>query len=545
MSPSSDTAHRVDTAGSALGYTELHPAQRDSVAALAGGRDVLALLASGYGKSAIYQIAASILDGPTVVVTPLIALQRDQVESLRRRTGEMRAVAVHSEQTTSQNDDAWRSLETGDATMLYLTPESASRPDTRRRLREMSVACVAVDEAHCIAAWGHDFRPAYLRLGEFVDAIGRPPVVATTATAPPPVRDEIVERLHLVDPFVAVGSFDRPNIHLSVVRHHHAIDLTDAVVDDVVDRVDALRSGAVGLVYVATRAQTHDYADLVGQRGLDAIAYHAGLSRHDREDAHRAFRDGTVDVVVATSAFGMGIDKPDVRFVVHTSPPESLERYYQEFGRVGRDGDDAAAVLHFRPEDLGLSTFFATRNPQREALAGVYRAISSTTAPIPTDSLAALPSASGRAAESAVELLDRAGAVRWQDGGWTDCGMETADAVELACEAAHRGETAARSRVEMVRKYAETTRCRRRVLLEYLGEVPSGPCGRCDTCESGASTEPDDGDGRFRPGDVLHHREWGTGDVVSAESDRVTVHFPDQGYRTLSTAVLLDENIAE
>ncbi|MDQ1181119.1 RecQ family ATP-dependent DNA helicase [Rhodococcus sp. SORGH_AS_0301] len=577
MSPDTVPPPDIDAAARALGHAELHPRQRDSIDAVVSGRDVLALLASGFGKSAIYQVAASLLDGPTVVLSPLIALQRDQVDGLRRRSTHVRAVAVHSEQSDTENERSWESLARGEATIVYLTPEAASRNEVQDRLRALGVACVAVDEAHCIAARGHDFRPAYLRLGHVAEAIGRPPIIAVTATAPPPIRDEITTRLGMLDPLTVVGSFDRPEIRLSVVRHHDADMALRAAVDDVVRRSESggqaggrsesggqaggrSESGGqaggrsesngqagTGLVYTATRAQAEEFAALLAERGLRALAYHAGLARSARDEAHEAFAAGTVDVVAATSAFGMGIDKPDVRFVVHTAPPDSLERYYQEFGRAGRDGADAAAVLHFRAEDLGLPSFFATRRPRPDALEAVQGALRSATEPMSTESLTGLPDLSPRAVETALELLDHVDAVHHTDAGWVPGSLSTTEAVERALEAARRQETAARSRVQMVRTYAETRRCRRQVLLEYLGEVTEQLCGRCDTCESGTAAESDvnGGDTSYQPGDTLHHRDWGAGHVVSAEADRVTVHFPEHGYRTLATTILEERDIAE
>lgn len=457
MSPDTVPPPDIDAAARALGHAELHPRQRDSIDAVVSGRDVLALLASGFGKSAIYQVAASLLDGPTVVLSPLIALQRDQVDGLRRRSTHVRAVAVHSEQSDTENERSWESLARGEATIVYLTPEAASRNEVQDRLRALGVACVAVDEAHCIAAWGHDFRPAYLRLGHVAEAIGRPPIIAVTATAPPPIRDEITTRLGMLDPLTVVGSFDRPEIRLSVVRHHDADVALRAAVDDVVrrsesgGRSESNGQAGTGLVYTATRAQAEEFAALLAERGLRALAYHAGLPRSARDEAHEAFAAGTVDVVAATSAFGMGIDKPDVRFVVHTAPPDSLERYYQEFGRAGRDGADAAAVLHFRAEDLGLPSFFATRRPRRDALEAVqgrcgpprnrcrpshsrgcptcHRALwrppwscSITSTPCTTRTPGGCPAASRRPRPSSAHWRRLAGRRRRRDRGWRWCG---------------------------------------------------------------------------------------------------------------------------
>ncbi|MDQ4138538.1 MAG: RecQ family ATP-dependent DNA helicase, partial [Actinomycetota bacterium] len=322
-----------------FGYTELRPVQLAAIEALASGRDVLAVLPTGSGKSAIYQIAAALLDGITVVVSPLIALQRDQLEGLSDAPDAPTAVAVNSAQSDRENESAWAALEAGEATYVLLAPEQLGKEDVLERLRGLRVALFAVDEAHCVSAWGHDFRPDYLQLGAAISRLGAPTTVALTATGSPPVREEIIARLGLDDPYLASGGFARPNISLAVTRHTEEKAKREAVVDQV------LELPMPGLVYTATRAGTERYAASLAERGLRAAAYHAGLKGSEREDVHERFRDDLLDVVVATTAFGMGIDKPNVRFVFHYDIPDSVDSLYQELGRAGRDGEDAEAVL--------------------------------------------------------------------------------------------------------------------------------------------------------------------------------------------------------
>ncbi|HEY4790546.1 MAG TPA: RecQ family ATP-dependent DNA helicase, partial [Actinomycetes bacterium] len=311
------------------------------------------MLPTGSGKSAIYQLAALQIPGPTLVVSPLVALQRDQVEAIARRhlagAGQANTAVPAGERRQAIED-----FSQGDLEFLFLAPEQLANPDTLEHVLAAKPSLLVVDEAHCISTWGHDFRPEYARLGDMREALGRPQALALTATAAPPVRREIVEGLGLRDPAVVVRGFDRPNIHLAVERFSEA-DAKDAAL---VERV-AAGERRPGIVYAATRRRTEELAERLGGAGVAAVAYHAGLRAADRRAAQEAFMADGGTVIVATTAFGMGIDKPDVRFVLHADAPESLDAYHQELGRAGRDGQPAEAVLFYRPEDLGLRRFFA------------------------------------------------------------------------------------------------------------------------------------------------------------------------------------------
>ena len=389
------TARVQQIARDVLGYPELRPGQLDAAAALAGGLDCLAILPSGAGKSAIYQIAAVALGGPAVVVSPLLALQREQADALRARG--LTAIAVNGLSGAAARRDAEALLASGGTGFIFLGPEQLARDDVRDHLARAPVRLFVVDEAHCIASWGHDFRPDYLRLGGVIEAFAaRPAVAALTATAAPPVRQEIADRLGLRDPRQVIRDFDRPEIHLAVRSFHRADDQRAAVLAAVREQAGS------GLVYTATRGQAEAYAGLLGVR-----YYHGGLARADRLAAQRVFEGGAT--IVATSAFGMGMDRPDVRFVVHASVPGSLDEYYQEIGRAGRDGQPAAAICCYRAEDLGLVRFFAAGMPDQDDLATVAAAVDR---PLTRRELAArtqLPP--GRLAEL-LNVLEPAGAVR-------------------------------------------------------------------------------------------------------------------------------------
>lgn len=514
-----------------FGIDQLKPAQRDAIEAAVGGRDVLGVLATGYGKSVMYQIAATLRAGVTVVVSPLIALQEDQLVGIESAPDAPAAVALNSAGGVRRTREAWRMLRSGEAEFVLLAPEQLAKDEVLAALAELDVSLLVVDEAHCIASWGHDFRPDYLMLGAVAERLGRPPVMALTATASTPVRAEICRRLGLRDPFECIGELDRPEIALTVRRHTDDADKREAVEDEVV----ALPKP--GLVYTATRRDTEQYAQRLQERGLRAAAYHAGMSAKSRAQVHEDLLDDRLDVVVATSAFGMGIDKPNVRFVVHADAPESVDAYYQEVGRAGRDGDPARATLHFRPEDLALRKYFAGRKPAGGEIRRLLGALEASTRK--RAQLAEASGLSARRVTALLALLSDTGHVRIGRTGVRLLAGDAATAVSDALERVEERERIDQSRIEMMRSYAETRRCRRQVLLGYFGEELDEPCGNCDTCAAGVADDEQDSDvedhaAGFSVDDVVTHAEWGAGTVMSVDDDRMTVFFDSEGYRVLS-----------
>ncbi|HEV2106676.1 MAG TPA: ATP-dependent DNA helicase RecQ, partial [Thermomicrobiales bacterium] len=488
-----------------FGYDELRPGQADAVAAILEGNDTLAVLPTGAGKSAIYQIAAHLIDGPTLVVSPLLALQRDQAESLDDgRAGA--AAEINSGVGEKQRNTAFDELAAGDLEFIFLAPEQLARVDVMEMLRTSPPSLVVIDEAHCVSEWGHDFRPGYARLGGAIEALGRPTTLALTATASPPVRAEIIERLGLRDPRIIITGFDRPNIWLGVQVFVEGRDDPDAKREALLERVESQRGS--GIVYCATRRHTEEIAEALRARGVSAAAYHAGMGKKDREAVQTAFMDGKTRVIVATSAFGMGIDKADVRFVYHHDITDSVDAYYQEIGRAGRDGEPAEAVLFYQASDLDLRRYFAGSGElDVEEMSRILALSRAHGDPVDVAEIGEVTDASQTRLAQMLNRLDDAGGIILHPTGSVEPSKRTEEPeviAEEAREAQERHRAFERSRTDVIRGYAETTDCRRSYLLSYLGEPHEDLCHRCDNCANGAAaaeeTNDDDAEDPFPVG---------------------------------------------
>jgi ATP-dependent DNA helicase RecQ len=510
----------------------LLPGQADAVRAVGEGRDTLAVLPTGGGKSAIYQLAGLGIDGPTVVVSPLLALQHDQLAALTELG--LPAAALNSTVPARERVAMLDAFASGDLEFLLLGPEQLAVREVLDRIVAGRPSLFVVDEAHCVAEWGRDFRPEYRRLGAVAEALGHPPLLALTATASPLIREEILERLGMRDPVVIARGFDRPEIVLDVRQFADAAAKQRALVDAVTSE-----DVTPAIVYVATRAAADSVAAAIRDAGVVAEAYHAGLADGARTAIQDRFMSGATPVIVATIAFGMGIDKPDVRSVLHLDISESLDAYHQEIGRAGRDGQRAEARLFYRAQDLGLRRFQAApASFAEEDVRAIVRALRRAPALPDLATLAAAARRSRRRTDAVVGRLEGLGVVAVEpDGRIRE--VEVRDLGTLAAEtvaAQERRRVVERSRVDMVRGYAETPGCRRAFLLGYFGEPFDPPCGACDRCLAGAVVDAPTTDAA-RPFDVnarVRHATFGPGLVTAVEPDRVTVAFDEVGYRTLA-----------
>ncbi|WP_165825781.1 RecQ family ATP-dependent DNA helicase [Actinomycetospora cinnamomea] len=542
---------------------ELGDGQRDAVlGALVD--DCLAVLPPAAGKTAVYAVTGQVLGGPTVVVSPTLSLHHDQVSHLV--DAGLRAEILNSTLAKGKRSEVLDVFGAGDLDVLVTSPEQLARADVLDALAQGAPPLLAVDEVHCVCDWGPDFRPDYLTLAVARRRLGHPRVLGLTATASVPARGEILELLGVPDACVVVRDPDRPNIHLAA----HLVHSEDTKWDRVVREVTGLAAdGAAGIVYVTTRRHTELVRDRLRDEGGGLVAteaYHGGMKAAERGRIQDAFMAGEVPVVVATSAFGMGIDKPDVRWVVHGDTPTSIDAYHQEVGRAGRDGQPATAVLFHRPQDLTRPKLFASgRDAGPEALSTVLAAVAQNPDGVDQGSLAEPAGLSKAALSRAVPALVALGAVRRLPGrrlapgdALGSDGSDGIDVAELAAEAAGlvtRRREREVSKVELVRRYAESTGCRRRTLLETLGEPRDEPCGYCDECDAGHPGDPGDRSGLHEegvrqegdpvPGEAVQHEQWGRGTVTTVAEESVVVLFDEGGYRTLSLPLVREKHLLE
>ena len=434
---SENRAHRV--LRETFGHEEFRLGQEDVIDALVAGRHVLAVMPTGSGKSLCYQIPALLRGGLTLVVSPLIALMEDQVAALR--LSGVSADAINSSRSREENLEIWHRARhrvgKGEPSILYLAPERLMENRMLEIVRQQNVKLVVVDEAHCISKWGPSFRPEYEALAELSAHLPDVPIGAFTATADETTRDDIMSKLFSGQGKLFVAGFDRPNIRLGVVDHVGKRAATDRIVEFVRDR-----AGQSGIVYCLSRKDTEEMAEDLADAGISALPYHAGMSTAERNFNQDEFMTRPGMVMVATIAFGMGIDKPDIRYVIHATIPGSVEAYYQELGRAGRDGEPAEALMFYGMGDIR----------RRRSLIDLDAG--ETMHPRPP---------SGWAEEG--------------NGGWGDEGSSS--------RSNGSGDHLRREhkRLDALIGYCESAKCRRQVLLGYFGES-SEPCGNCDLCEN-------------------------------------------------------------
>jgi ATP-dependent DNA helicase RecQ len=463
-----------------FGFDSLRPGQEDAIRTLLAGKDTLVVQPTGSGKSAIYQITALMTKGATLVISPLIALQKDQVDSINAQNA-ADAVVINSTQRVSETREAMEQIEEGSGKYIFLAPEQLRKQETVETLLNARISLFVVDEAHCISEWGHDFRPDYLQLGPAIERLGHPVVLAMTATASPEVRQEIAERLGMRDPKIFVHGFDRPNIYLRVDRFPNESEKMQALVHRV------RWADKPGIVYVATRKNAEEIMRLLGEEGVEALFYHGGLKASDREDIQERFMSGRAEVIVATNAFGMGVDKADIRFVYHYDISDSLDSYYQEIGRAGRDGEKAEAVLFFRQEDLGVQKFRAGEGKlEPKQIEQVADVISDQEGPVEPEEIADKTDLSERKLTTVIHRLEDVGALEVLPTGEVQLAEETnvTVAAQAAAEEQEHRKDVRKERLRQMQEYADTSACRREHLLRYFGDEFTGPCNSCDNCDA-------------------------------------------------------------
>ncbi len=474
-----------------FGFDSLRPGQEDPIRSVIEGHDTFVVQPTGSGKSAIYQIAGSIIEGTTIVISPLIALQKDQVDSINsHEAGE--AVVINSTQCVAEMRKALEKIEGGKCEYIFLAPEQLHKQETMERLERSGVSLFVVDEAHCISEWGHDFRPDYLQIGPAIERLGHPVVLAMTATASPEVRAEVIQRLGMLHPKVFVSGFDRPNIHLCVDHFPSKAKKTETLVHRV------RWAEKPGIVYVSTRKNAEEIMRQLDEVGIPTLFYHGGLKAKERHEIQERFMAGDAEVIVATNAFGMGIDKADVRFVYHYDISDSLDAYYQEIGRAGRDGKPAEAILFFRDEDLGVQKFRSGEAKISVAeIEKVEEILSQENGPVTPEQISEQVDLSSRKLAKVLHRLEDVGAVEVLPTGEVQL-QEEADLSEVAQAAAEeqdRRKQMKGERLRQMQEYADTAACRREHLLRYFGDNFTGPCGNCDNCENNAAASARDGVG--------------------------------------------------
>jgi ATP-dependent DNA helicase RecQ len=565
--------------------TRFRPGQREIMEAVFRGRNTLGLMPTGSGKSLTFQLPALLLPHPVIVVSPLISLMQDQQQKAEQ--AEIVVEKLDSTLTSSQAAQAAEMIDEGIPQLIYVTPERLEDRDFLHSLNNAGgISLLVVDEAHCIPQWGHDFRPAYLNIGEARKVLGDPPVLALTATATQSVIEEILSNLRIPDALVINEGTERENLSLAVIPTVN----NEAKLARILSMVGEEQGS--GIIYTASIRSANELFDYLKERDISVARYHGKMPTRERERLQAEFMRGDHKVMIATKAFGLGIDKPDIRFVFHFEFPDSLETYFQEAGRAGRDGLPSRAVLLYRLEDKRIQSYFLSgRYPHLAELRSVMEALpsrhsnDSSQAPHQPLSAGAISEVSGvgqRRTQVILHLLGEAGLVRPSRRGYLGNAAEPPSdtALEDLLRSYEERALNDKDRLAIMMHYAETVDCRTQTIRRYFADQEGEPCRRCDNCHRNLQTSstatrsitPSEAaetqsqpakliteietkigtivttapetlptpqpPPRFHPGETVRHRRFGTGTVIDIHQDDVLVQFEKAGKKRIRISFL-------